>query len=70
MIQVKTKRGIEFINVLNIVNVCQDEKENVVIYTTDRQTTITNEDFDSVISKIEKMLIRIAGGERVQNPNQ
>jgi hypothetical protein len=65
MIQVKTKRGIEFINVLNIVNVCQDEKANVVIYTTDRQTTITNEDFDSVISKIEKMLIRIAGGERV-----
>ena len=65
MIKVKTKRGVEFINVLNIVNVCQDEKENVVIYTTDRQTTITNEDFDSVISKIEKMLIRIAGGERV-----
>ncbi len=65
MIKVKTKRGDVFINVLNVVSVEQDEKENVRIYCTNRDYTETTEHFDVVIKKVEKMLIRIAGGMRV-----
>ena len=65
MIKVKTKRGIEFVNVLNIVNVCQDQNQYVQIWCTHGGHVETTEEFDVVVKKIEKMLIRIAGGERV-----
>lgn len=65
MIKVKTKKGHSFLNVLNILSAEQDEKENVKIYFINGDYTETTEEFDVVINKIEKMLIRIAGGERV-----
>lgn len=65
MIRFKTKSGNVFLNVLNIVSVEQDERENVQIWSTRGTPTETTEEFDVVVKKIEKMLIRIAGGERV-----
>ena len=65
MIKVKTKQGHAFLNVLNILRAEQDEKENVKIYFINGDHTETTEEFDVVINKIEKMLIRIAGGQRV-----
>ena len=65
MIKVKTKKGHSFLNVLNILRAEQDEKENVKIYLVNGDHTETTEEFDVVINKIEKMLIRIAGGQRV-----
>ena len=65
MIKVKTKKGHAFIDVLNILSAEQDEKENVRIYCTNRNYTDTTEEFDVVINKIEKMLIRISGGVNV-----
>ena len=65
MIKVKTKKGHAFIDVLNILSAEQDEKENVRIYCTNRKYTDTTEEFDVVINKIEKMLIRISGGVNV-----
>lgn len=65
MIKVKTKKGHAFLNVLNILSAEQDDKENVKIYFINGDYTETTEEFDVVINKIEKMLIRIAGGQRV-----
>ena len=65
MIKVKTKRGFSCLNVLNIVSVDQDEKQNVRIWSTNGGFTETIEQFDVVIRLIEKTLIQIAGGERV-----
>ena len=65
MIKLKTKSGNVFLNVLNIVSVEQNEREAVKIWSTRGTPPATTEDFDAVVKKIEKMLIRIAGGERV-----
>ena len=65
MIKVKTKSGNVFLNVLNIVSVEMHENGGVRIWCTHQGYTDTTEEFDVVVKKIEKMLIRIAGGERV-----
>jgi len=65
MIKVKTKSGNVFLNVLNIVSVEMRENGDVQIWCTHQGHTETTEEFDVVVKKIEKMLIRIAGGERV-----
>ena len=65
MIKVKTKEGHAFLNVLNILSAEQDKKENVKIYFINGDYTETTEEFDVVVKKIEEMLIRIAGGDRV-----
>jgi len=53
MIKVKTKRGFSCLNVLNIVSVEQDEKQNVRIWSTNGGFTDTVEQFDVVIRSIE-----------------
>ena len=71
MIKLKSKLGrYIYLNVLNIVSVEQENNGYVRIERTCGKYTETTEEFDVVVKKIEKMLIRIAGGERVQNPNQ
>lgn len=65
MIKVKRSGGFSCLNVLNIVSVEQDEKQKVRIWSTNGGFTDTTEEFDVVVKKIEEMLIRIAGGERV-----
>ena len=65
MIEVETKEGVEYVNVLNIVNIRQLENQYVRICCTHGGYVETTEEFDVVLKKIEKMLIRIAGGERV-----
>ena len=65
MIKVKTKTIDRYINVLNIVSVQQDEKGDVYILITNGMKIHTTLMIDVVTSKIEKMLIQIAGGERV-----
>ncbi len=65
MIKVKTKTVDRYINVLNIVSVQQDEKGDVYILITNGMKIHTTLMIDVVTSKIEKMLIQIAGGERV-----
>tara|TARA_Y100000114_G_C11499232_1_gene203599 strand:- start:29 stop:226 length:198 start_codon:yes stop_codon:yes gene_type:complete len=65
MIKVKTKRGNVFLNVLNIVSVEMRENGDVRIWCSNQGCTEATEEFDIVVKKIEKMLIRIAGGERV-----
>ncbi len=65
MIKVKTKTVDKWINVLNIVSVQQDEKGDVCILITNGMRIHTTLEIDVVTRKIEKMLIRIAGGERV-----
>ena len=65
MIKVKTKSGNVFLNVLNVVNVEMRENGCVQIWCTHGGFVETTEEFDVVVKKIEKMLIRIAGGMRV-----
>ena len=65
MIKFKTKSGNVFLNVLNIVSVEQCENGGVKIWCTHQGSIDTTEHIDIVVHKIEKMLIRIAGGERV-----
>lgn len=65
MIKVKTKTVDKWINVLNIVSVQQDEKGDVCILITNGMKIHTTLEIDVVTSKIEKMLIFMAGGERV-----
>ena len=65
MIKLKTKSGNVFLNVLNIVSGEQNEREAVKIWSTRGTPTETTEEFDVVVKKIEKMLIRIAGGVHV-----
>lgn len=65
MIGFKTKSGNVFLNVLNIVSVEMRENGDVRIWCTHQGCTETTEQFDIVVKKIEKMLIRIAGGLHV-----
>jgi len=66
MIKVKSKLGrYIYLDVLNIVSIEQNQKDNVRIWRTCGNYTDTTEEFDFVVKKIEEMLIRIAGGVHV-----
>ena len=62
MIKMTSKSGATiWFNVVNIFSVAEDSK-GTLISTTTNQTTMVQEDLDTVVMAIEKQLIFLCGG--------
>lgn len=69
MIKLLNTEGFQiYFNVFNIVSV-EDYGDHIIVKHKSGTTKI-KEPIDIVVSKIERALIAMAGGEHVQNPNQ